>query len=86
MSRARYPPRLPGFGHRTDGGNLVSYGRIGGTVGRSIIAGEMAWRLDARARALTIATLADYQRFAASDSAWRALNARQYDSRAEDAR
>ena len=77
MSRARYPLVFLASVIVLTAATLVSYGRIGGTLARSMTG---RWPGDSTPEhpPLTIATLADYQRFAASDSAWRAQNARQY--------
>ena len=78
MSRARYPLVFLASVIVLTAATLVSYGRIGGTLARSNAGGRWPGDSTPEHPPLTIATLADYQRFAASDSAWRAQNARQY--------
>jgi hypothetical protein len=78
MSRARYPLVFITSVVALTLATVVAYGRIGGGIARSTT--PTRWPGDsATARpTLTIPTRADYARFAASDSAWRAANARQY--------
>jgi tetratricopeptide repeat protein len=78
VSHARYPLVFVMSVVVLTGATLVSYRRIGGTMARS--AGPTRWPGDSGPEhpQLVIPTRADYDRFAASDSAWRAQNARQY--------
>jgi hypothetical protein len=78
MSRARYPLVFITAVVVLTLATLVAYGRIGGGIARSTT--PTRWPGDSAPGrpALSIPTRADYARFAASDSAWRAANARQY--------
>jgi len=77
MSRARYPFVFIAAVFVLTAATLISYRRIGGTISRSSTPGR--WPGDSTPeKPLVIATRSDYDRFAASDSAWRAQNARQY--------
>ena len=78
MSRARYPLLFTMAVVVLTAATLVSYGGIGGmTRAAKTIA---RWPGDSAPEhpPLVIPTRADYERFARSDSAWRAQNARQY--------
>jgi len=78
MSRARYPLVFIAAVFVLTAATLVSYRRIGGSNTRSSIQGRWPGDSAPEKPPLVVATLADYERFAASDSAWRAENARQY--------
>jgi tetratricopeptide (TPR) repeat protein len=78
MSRARYPLLFIGSVVLLTAATLVSYGRIGGTINRSSTPGRWPGDSAPEHPPLVIPTRADYDRFAAADSAWRAQNARQY--------
>ena len=78
MSRARYPLVFLASVIVLTAATLVSYGRIGGTLARSKMVGRWPGDSTPEHPPLTIPTRADYRLFAASDSAWRAQNARQY--------
>lgn len=78
MSRARYPLLFIMSVVVLTAATLISYRRIGGTINHS--ATSERWPGDSAPDhpPIVIPTRADYGRFAASDSAWRAQNARQY--------
>ena len=78
MSRARYPLVFIAAVFVLTAATLVSYRRIGGSINHSST--PRRWPGDSAPEKppLVIPTVADYERFAASDSAWRAENARQY--------
>ena len=78
MSRARYPLLFIMSVVVLTAATLISYGRIGGAVNRSAISGRWPGDSAPEHPPLVIPTRGDYDQFAASDSAWRAQNARQY--------
>lgn len=78
MSRARYPLIFIASVLVLTAATLISYRRIGNTVARSAISGRWPGDSAPEHPPLVIATRADYARFAAADSAWRAQNARPY--------
>jgi tetratricopeptide (TPR) repeat protein len=78
MSRVRYPLLFVMSVIVLTAATLISYGRIGGTLNRSVKAGRWPGDSAPEHPPLVIPTRADYDRFAAPDSAWRAQNARQY--------
>ena len=78
MSRARYPLVFIAAVFVLTAATLVSYRRIGGSLTRSPTSGRWPGDSAPEKPPLVIPTIADYERFAASDSAWRAENARQY--------
>ena len=78
MISARYPFVFLAAVIVLTAATLVSYGRIGGTAALSKTFGRWPGDSTPEHPPLTIPTRADYERFAASDSAWRAQNARQY--------
>jgi hypothetical protein len=78
MSRARYPLLFIMSAVLLTAATLVSYGRIGGMTRTAKTAGRWPGDSAPERPPLVIPTRADYQRFAAADSVWRAQNARQY--------
>jgi len=78
MSRARYPLLFTMSVVVLTAATLVSYGRIGGVARSAKTTGRWPGDSAPEHPPLVIPTRADYERFAASDSAWRAQNARQY--------
>jgi tetratricopeptide repeat protein len=78
MSRARYPLLFTMSVVVLTAATLVSYGRIGGLTRSAKTTGRWPGDSAPEHPPLVIPTRADYERFAASDSAWRAQNARQY--------
>jgi hypothetical protein len=77
MSRARYPLVFITAVFVLTAATLVSYRRIGVSTSRLSAPGK--WPGDSTPeKPLVVPTIADYDRFAASDSAWRVQNARQY--------
>jgi len=78
MSRARYPLLFTMSVIVLTAATLVSYGRIGGVARSAKTTGRWPGDSAPEHPPLVIPTGADYDRFAESDSAWRALNARQY--------
>lgn len=78
ISRARYPLVFVASVVVLTAATLVSYRRIGSTISRSATPGRWPGDSAPEKPPLVIPTAADYQRFAASDSVWRAQNARQY--------
>ena len=78
MSRARYPLVFVTAAVVLTAATLVSYRTIGGTISRSSTPARWPGDSAPERPPLVIPKLADYQRFAASDSAWRAQYARQY--------
>jgi tetratricopeptide repeat protein len=78
MSRARYPLLFTMSVLVLTAATLVSYGRIGGVTRSAKTTGRWPGDSAPEHAPLLIPTQADYARFAESDSAWRAQNARQY--------
>ena len=78
MSRARYPLLFTMSVIVLTAATLVSYGRIGGVARSAKTTGRWPGDSAPEHPPLVIPTRADYERFAAPDSAWRAQNARQY--------
>lgn len=78
MSRARYPLLFTMSVVVLTAATLVSYGRIGGITRSAKATGRWPGDSAPEHPPLVIPTRADYERFAESDSAWRAQNARQY--------
>jgi tetratricopeptide (TPR) repeat protein len=78
MSRARYPLLFTMSVVVLTAATLVSYGRIGGMARLASVTGRWPGDSAPEHPLLVIPTRADYDRFAESDSAWRAQNARQY--------
>ena len=78
MSRARYPLVFIIAVIVLTAATLVSYRRIGGTISRTSTPGRWPGDSAPEKPPLVVPKPADYERFAASDSAWRAANARQY--------
>lgn len=78
MSRARYPLLFTMAVVVLTAATLVSYGGIGGMTRAAKTIGRWPGDSAPEHPLLVIPTRADYERFAASDSAWRARNARQY--------
>jgi tetratricopeptide (TPR) repeat protein len=78
MSRARYPLLFIISVILLTAATLVSYGRIGGMSRSTKTAGRWPGDSAPEHPPLVIPTRADYEQFAAVDSAWRAQNARHY--------
>ena len=78
MSRARYPLLFTMSVIVLTAATLVSYGRIGGVARSAKTTGRWPGDSAPEHPPLVIPTRADYERFAAPDSAWRLQNARQY--------
>jgi hypothetical protein len=78
MSRARYPLLFIMSVVVLTAATLISYRRIGSTINHSATSGRWPGDSAPERPPLVIPTRADYDGFAASDSAWRAQNARQY--------
>ena len=78
MSRARYPLLFTMSVIMLTAVTLVSYGRIGGVARSAKTTGRWPGDSAPEHPPLVIPPRADYERFAAPDSAWRAQNARQY--------
>ena len=78
MSRARYPLVFIAAVFVLTAATLVSYRRIGGSLARTSTTARWPGDSAPEKPPLVIPTVADYERFAASDSAWRAQNAREY--------
>ena len=78
IDRARYPLVFVAAVLVLTAATLVSYRRIGGSITRSSTTGRWPGDSMPEKPPLVVPTVADYERFAASDSVWRAENARQY--------
>ena len=78
MSRARYPLLFTMAVVVLTAATLVSYGGIGGLTRPVKMIGRWPGDSAPEHPPLVIPTRADYERFAAPDSAWRMQNARQY--------
>jgi len=78
MSRARYPLLFITSVVVLTAATLISYRRISGTINRSAISGRWPGDSAPEHPPLVIPTGVDYDRFSATDSAWREQNARQY--------
>lgn len=78
MNRIRYPLVFIAAVIVLTAATLISYGRIGATTSRPAGASEWPGGLPREHPRLVVPTRADYARFAADDSIWRARNARMY--------
>jgi hypothetical protein len=78
MSRGRYPLIFIASVFVLTAATLVSYRRIGNSINHASVTGRWPGDSAPEHPPLVIPTRADYDQFAAADSAWRARNARQY--------